>query len=163
MSATQAQIPRPAMEPVGDPTAWSAWHAGSRPIPLMDVDPDLGAGLSPERLAMARSELRVRIVRLPRGEWAADDLSSISQDNVGLLMLDGVIAREILLEDTVSTELLGAKDLIRPWSAEGDPELLQQMVRWQVLAEARLAVLGLPFAAAVARFPEVSGVLIDRA
>ena len=30
----------------------------------------------------------VRVLRLPRGEWAGDELSSISHQNVGLLMVD---------------------------------------------------------------------------
>jgi hypothetical protein len=45
---------------------------------LLDLDPDLGAQLSRERFAMARSELRVRVVALARGEWAGGELASIS-------------------------------------------------------------------------------------
>jgi hypothetical protein len=136
-----------------------------RPSPtvaLLDLDPDLGATLSPDRFGYARAELMVRVLRLPRGEWAGDELSSISHQNVGLLMVEGVIAREVVLEDTVSTELLGAGDLIRPWAERDEVQLLGMQVRWQVLADARLAVLGRPFAVAVARFPEVNAVLMDR-
>jgi CRP-like cAMP-binding protein len=136
-----------------------------RPAPtvaLLDLDPDLGATLSPDRFSHARAELMVRVLRLPRGEWAGDELSSISHQNVGLLMIEGVIAREVVLEDTVSTELLGAGDLLRPWAERDEVQLLGMQVRWQVLADARLAVLGRPFAVAVARFPEVNAVLMDR-
>jgi hypothetical protein len=131
-------------------------------VALLDVDPDLGADLGAEPFARARSELMVRVLRLRRGEWAGGDLSAIGHQNVGLLVLDGVIAREVVLEDTVSTELLGAGDLIRPWSGQDGSQLLEHTVRWQVLADARLAVLGRPFAAAVSRYPEVSGALLDR-
>jgi hypothetical protein len=49
----------------------------------------------------------------------------------------GVLAREVVLEDTVSTELLGAGDLIRPW-ADGGADLLRPHIRWQVLSDVRL-------------------------
>ena len=136
--------------------------ARPRTVALLDLDPELGAELSPERAAAARQALRARVVGLARGEWAGATVASISHTNVGLLVIEGVLAREVALEDTVSTELLGAGDLIRPW-IDGDPsELLQQHVRWQVLSDVRLAVLGREVVGALACFPEVNAVLIDR-
>jgi hypothetical protein len=134
----------------------------ARRVALLDVDPDLGAGLAPDRLAAARTELTAPVVRLPRGAWDGGALAASDNHNVGLLLLDGIIAREVVLADTVSTELLGAGDLLRPWSRAGQPELLVKTVRWQVLAEARLAVLGRPIARAIGAWPEVNAVLIDR-
>ena len=135
----------------------------SRRIALLDLDPELGRDLSPERFAAARAEIGAQVVALPRGEWAGDDLVTVDHRNIGLLLLEGVIAREVLLEDTVSTELLGPRDLVRPWSGESDAQLLRQQVRWQVLADARLAVLARGVAGALARFPEVNAALMDRA
>ena len=133
-------------------------------VALLDLDPELGADLAPDdRRARARAELTTRIVRLPRGEWDGNALSRADHQNVGLLLVDGVIAREVVLGDTVSTELLGAGDLIRPWGGEDEPRLLAHAIRWQVLAEVRLAVLGRAFAVAVARWPEVNAALIERA
>jgi hypothetical protein len=153
------------MEPVvrsaaGPPALQSG--ASRRTVALLDVDPDLGAGLTPERFRMARHEIRAVPLRLRRGEWAPDELGPVSSANVGLLVLGGVLAREVILEDTISTELLGPGDFIRPWSDE-EPSLLRQRVRWQVLAEARLAVLGGSFAKAVRRYPELSEELTARA
>ncbi len=135
----------------------------SRPAPLLDLDPDLGSALGPDQFALARSTLRARVLRLPRGEWRGSDLATLGPQNVGLLLIDGVIAREVVLEDTVSTELLGPQDLIRPWSGSDDLDPLEPVIRWQVLADARLAVLGGWFAGALARFPEINAVLLDRA
>ena len=131
-----------------------------RTIALLDVDPDLGCGLTPERFAAARHALRAELAMLPRGEWAGAD--AVAHRHVGLLVLDGVLAREILLEDTVSTELLGPGDFVRPW-AGGDESLLRQGVRWQVLADARIALLGEAFGQVLPRFPEVNTVLLERA
>jgi CRP/FNR family transcriptional regulator, cyclic AMP receptor protein len=140
-----------------------AGAAPARHVSLLDVDPDLGAGLAPDRLQAARAELTAPVLRLPRGAWDGNALAPSAHQNVGLLVLDGILAREVVLADTVSTELLGATDLLRPWSHGSQPELLVKTVRWQVLAEARLAVLGRTFTRAIAAWPEVNAALMDRA
>jgi CRP/FNR family cyclic AMP-dependent transcriptional regulator len=142
------------------PTTPPRWRPPASTVSLLDADPELGAHLSPERLALARSELRVGMVRLRRGEWAGDEPAA---DAVGLLLVGGVVAREVVIDRTVSSELLGAGDLIRPWAGEGEPKMLRRHVRWHVLADARLAVLGRRFGAALVRFPEVNVALLDRA
>ena len=118
--------------------------------------------MTPERFALARHEVRAVPLKLRRGEWSPEELGPISSASVGLLVLDGVLACEVILEDTISTELLGPADFIRPWREE-EPSLLRQRVRWQVLAEARMAVLGGSFTKACRRYPELSEALTDRA
>jgi CRP/FNR family transcriptional regulator, cyclic AMP receptor protein len=124
---------------------------------LLELDPDLGDRLAPERLAAAQVELVVRSVRLPRGEWAAGP----SPDHFGLLITAGALACEVMVGDVVSTELLGPGDLIRP-SSTADGDLLARRTRWQVLADAQLAVLHTGFASALPRYPEVNAMLLDR-
>src|SRR3954447_25207231 len=83
--------------------------------PLLDLDPDLGRLLPAERVREARAELGVRMTFIERGVWDADRLWDVGPEHLGLLMLDGVIAREVLLADTTSIELVGAGDVLRPW------------------------------------------------
>jgi CRP/FNR family transcriptional regulator, cyclic AMP receptor protein len=160
MSATtqHEEAPRGAMQ-----LTHAARAKPSQRMALLDLDPDLGAGLTPDEFSRGRAELAAPILRLPRGEWAGNALAQTDRQSVGLLVADGVIAREIVLGDTVSSELLGAGDLIRPWGGADEPQLLTQTVRWQVLAEARLAVLGRAFATVLGRWPEVNAALLDRA
>ncbi len=132
------------------------------PVPLLDIDPDLGALLAPERLEDARTALHVPLQRLQVGEWDISRLSEAHPGHVGLLLLDGVLAREILMEKEVSPELLGAGDLIRPWHLDRAPALLRHDVRWNVLAPSVLAILDRQFAAAMSAFPEVTVALLDR-
>jgi len=150
-----------------------AWHDGHRlggprtrapvrAVSLLELDPDLGALLEEPRRTAARAELLVRVLRLARGTWAGGELGPASPGHVGLMVLDGAIAREVVLADTISTELLGPGDLIRPWSPTRAAPQLGQHVRWQVLAEARLAVLGRAFGVALSRYPEVNSMLLDR-
>ena len=51
------------------------------------------------------------------GPWDVSRLSGASADHVGLLVLDGVLSRELVVADHVSAELLGPGDLVRPWQA----------------------------------------------
>jgi CRP-like cAMP-binding protein len=150
-----------AAQPTPGPPALPP-RAGRRTVALLDADPDLGAGMAPERFATARHEIRATTLILRRGEWSAEEYGLPSGANVGFLVLDGVLAREVVLEDTVSTELLGHGDFVRPWADE-EPCLLRRSVRWQVLAEAQVAVLAGSFAKAARRYPELSEALSERA
>jgi CRP/FNR family transcriptional regulator, cyclic AMP receptor protein len=130
---------------------------------LMDLDPDLGRLLHGERLAHATVELRVRLHSLPRGPWPLTAVPSpATTHHLGLLVLDGVLASDVLLEDVVSTELLGAGDILRPWPTDDPERMLGDKTRWTVLANCRVAVLDHRFAGALSRFPEVYGVLLER-
>jgi CRP/FNR family cyclic AMP-dependent transcriptional regulator len=150
------------LAPLDDRQAASRRRTPAPGLPLLDLDPELGARLGPEGLAAARTELVVRVLSVGRGEWAGGQLGSASPDHVGLLLVSGAMACEVVLADTISTELIGPGDLIRPWAPDSSAELLGQHVRWQVLAEARLAVLNRAFGAALLRFPEVNAMLLGR-
>ena len=100
--------------------------------------------------------------RLAVGPWDVTRLSGASADHIGLLVLDGVIARELIVADHVSAELLGPGDLIRPWQAASKSELLPVDAEWSVLSPATLAVLDRRFAAEVSQYPEVTAALFDR-
>jgi hypothetical protein len=130
---------------------------------LLEVDPSLAPPLTAERRDTARELLRVDIQRLERGPLRVDRLAAASPAHIGLLVLDGVVAREVNLADTVSAELLGVGDVIRPWSFGGGGESLEVDVRWTVLSEhAHLALLDRRFSVALAGFPEIAVALMDR-
>jgi hypothetical protein len=131
-------------------------------IPLLDLDPDLGRLLSDQRVAEARTELQVEVSVIRRGPWAVARLSDADGRHLGLLVLDGVLAREILLSDTISTELVGAGDLLCPWHEGDGADLLAHDVRWSALDDLRIAVLDSRFASRLGRFPEVNSVLLER-
>jgi CRP/FNR family transcriptional regulator, cyclic AMP receptor protein len=134
----------------------------SETIRLLEADPELGALLAPARRAEAERDLIVRTHRLSVGPWDVTRLSSASADHVGLLVLDGVIARELVVADHVSAELLGPGDLVRPWQGAGAAGLLPVQAVWSVLSTVTLAVLDRRFAAEAARYPEITAALFDR-
>src|SRR3954452_15119266 len=132
-----------------------------RKLPLLDVDPDLGALVPEDRLEAARHELDVEVHRLEQGPWSAGG-EHANPEHVGLLLLEGVISREVVVSDTVSTELLGPGDVVRPWSIQEPAGLLQLTIRWNALTESRVAVLDRRFAVQLGLWPEVNAALIDR-
>jgi CRP/FNR family transcriptional regulator, cyclic AMP receptor protein len=133
-----------------------------RTAALLDIDPELGGLLTEERRAMAHRDLRVSVIALRVGEWDATAVAENDPIHVGLLVVDGVLARELVLEQTVSTELLGPGDLFRPWTAETARELLEVDVRWNILSPVRLALLDRAAGTRLALYPEINAMLLDR-
>jgi CRP/FNR family transcriptional regulator, cyclic AMP receptor protein len=129
---------------------------------LLELDPELGQLLDSERLEAAKRELKVAVHVLQQGEWDSEKLAGASPDHIGLLVMDGVLAREILVSDTVSTELLGPGDVLRPWRLRDGSALLRHTVRWSVLTRSRIALLDRRLGAQLARYPEVNAAIIDR-
>jgi CRP/FNR family transcriptional regulator, cyclic AMP receptor protein len=134
----------------------------SRSISLLDVDPDLGQLLSREQLEEARRVLSVRQHIVDPGPWDGERLRDAGAENLGLLIIEGLMTRELALADNVSGELLGPGDLVRPWQVLGPERLVPFGVRWAVLEPMRLAVLDRRFAVTLARYPQVNALLIDR-
>jgi CRP/FNR family cyclic AMP-dependent transcriptional regulator len=129
---------------------------------LLDADPDLGVLLDRARRERAQRGLVVRTHRLRVGAWDVTGLEGVTAGHLGLLIVQGVLSRELLVADVVSTELLGPGDLVRPWPTADRMSLLPLEAVWSVLSPAHLAVLDRRFAADVARYPEVTAVLFDR-
>ena len=133
-----------------------------RTLSLLDLDPDLGLLVAEESRPEAHAQLQVEVHRLPEGPWSAGRLAETNPEHMGLLLLEGIVSREVVVADTVSTELLGPGDVLRPWAVHEAPPLLQVTVRWNALTECRMAVLDRRFGNRLIHWPEVNSLLIDR-
>jgi CRP-like cAMP-binding protein len=127
-------------------------------VRVLDEEPELAGDLAGSRLDAARSQFIARALDRPSGPWPLLERTP----DVGFLVLDGVLVREILLEDTVSAELLGPGDLLHDRPAEHPSRLLRANVRWAVVTPARVAVLGRNAATVLERFPELYSALLAR-
>jgi CRP/FNR family cyclic AMP-dependent transcriptional regulator len=134
----------------------------SETVRLLEADPDLAGLLTGTRRQEAESELVVRVHRLGVGVWDVSRLEGAGADHVGLLLLDGVVAREVIVADHVSAELLGPGDLVRPWQDASKADLLPVDVLWSILSPSSFAVLDRRFAGELARWPEVTAALFER-
>src|SRR4051794_39452897 len=96
-----------------DPRFADTWADGRGRRSLLDLDPDLGALLDPPDLLAARHELTARVAVIGVGQWDLAQHADVDRLNAGLLIVAGVLAREVGLQDTVSTELLGPGEVAR--------------------------------------------------
>jgi CRP-like cAMP-binding protein len=134
---------------IGDPLS-SRWH----PVSLVDADPELVAGVPEEEEAIARRTLVVPTAALETGIWIPpEDLPFALL--IGLILLAGVMSREIGFAGRRTAELLGAGDILRPWDEDG-PDGGMTRATWRVHTPARVAVLDARFARACGRWPTVA-------
>ena len=132
-------------------------------ISILDADPELGAGLSGEARDLARRHAVATVHAFPSGpfEFPSPNGES-SAPAIGLLVLDGLITRDVELAGRSTTELLGQGDIIRPWDDDLSLEPLPGSVSWAVLEPARVAVLDRRFAAVAGRWPSMLDTVVGR-
>jgi CRP/FNR family cyclic AMP-dependent transcriptional regulator len=131
-------------------------------VSLLDLDPELGVMLDGAGYERAARDVVVLTRRLPVGLWDVSRLSGATARDLGLLVLDGVLCRELVVEGESSRELLGPGDLARPWQSEHDTALLPVRTIWWVLSPIRLAILDRRVGDELARYPEIIAALMER-
>jgi len=89
----------------------------------------------------ARRETRTRLRRLSPGAWNVAESVEPDSHHRGFLIIDGLISREVEVLGRRCVELLGAADVIRPWSWDEDGSHVKAEVGWIVLEPSRMAVL----------------------
>jgi len=133
------------------------------PVRLVDEDPDLFAALPPKGLVDARTRAIAPVVRLERGPWSADVSSICDEDScLGLLVLDGLLVRSIVVVQEPRSEIIGPGDLLRPWQQGTEVASVPFAWHWQVVRAARLAVLDSRFLAFAARWPKLISAVVER-
>lgn len=130
-------------------------------VNVLDEDPGLGRQLDPARHADARSAAVAPLLTLRPGIQPLLFSEASTHGHLGLLVIDGLLARHISFGQIGSTEFIGPGDTIRPWSTPEETE--PAVVRWQVLTSTRIALLDREFAVRVGKFPEITSALLDRA
>jgi hypothetical protein len=131
-------------------------------IQVLDADPDLAEGLSPEVTAIARRHATARLLVVHEGPW--DPVADFAEPvpRIGLLIIDGLLTREVSIAGRTTTELLGAGDLLRPWDQDSSANMLPTEVVWTVQETLRVAVLDKQFAAVAGRWPALVEALVGR-
>lgn len=131
---------------------------------LLARDPSLGEGLDRQEAERASERAWARVIELPVGDARLPADPDAFPSWWGLLLLDGFLLRRVEIGRASWPELLGAGDLIRPWTAASDTlSSIPAHVRFEVVAPSRLALLDRAFALRVAPWPEIAAALLDRA
>src|SRR5919199_1013072 len=124
-------------------------------VRVLDVDPDLGEELEPRALAVARPRALARVAWLEPGPWQPLADQWDHRGHLGLLVVDGFLARSLQLGATRCAELLGPGDLLRPWVHVDAESSIPIEDGWQVLDPMTARSQWLAFHLAVAHLRRV--------
>jgi hypothetical protein len=127
---------------------------------LLDLDPDLGRLLGPERSRQAQRDLEVPLLQSNPGVWRPEAWLSPAPGAPGLLIVSGVVVRAFSVHGSTSAELLGDGDLIRTWADQDLGEV--DSPRWSALTPISVARLDTSLAVRLSRYPEVMMLLLER-
>lgn len=135
-----------------------------RIIRVLDADPDLGEGLDPDDYREAHQRAVAELRTLEPGEWQphGSEREDGPAGDIGFLVIDGLLIRDLWLSKSVCAELLGQGDLLRPWDEDRRFSAVPFRSRWRVLRPTRLAVLDRRFAAVACRWPEMIETTMSR-
>ena len=129
---------------------------------LLDLDPGLGFGLDLNRRAAALRSVRCPTFVIGRGPWHPPEVEPEPAGQLGLLVLEGLLVREVQVTGGRCVELLGPGDVLRPWDDDGDAAPLPVLTAWRVLEPARLAILDRNVANSLDPYPEIVAALMAR-
>lgn len=132
--------------------------SGGMTIRVLEADPDLGADLKPEDIATARDLAVADVIVVDTGSWSPPE----GRGDLGFLVLEGALRRDVSLIGIGCTEILAKGDFIHVGGPEGDRSVPTE-VDWTVLERTRLAVLDARFAAVIGRWPAIGTRLLGRA
>ncbi len=128
---------------------------------VLREDVSLGEAVPKAHRARAIEECVAGVVQIPRGTW--NGFRTEMPGGVGLLVLNGLLIRQVGIGLGYGAELLGEGDLLRPWQEQDAQSALPHTTGWRVLEPTRLAVLDRPAAQRFAHYPELTGRLVARA
>jgi CRP/FNR family transcriptional regulator, cyclic AMP receptor protein len=143
----------------------AARHVQAGNVTLLEVYPDLAADLTPDQVQLALGALVVPAIRIQGGEWDPETCANddrLTGSLIGLVVIDGVVVRKMMLGPNVSAQLCGPGDLLQLRSAD-DQRSLFALATISVPRTAVLALLDDRVLAASRRWPRLGGRLLAQA
>jgi CRP-like cAMP-binding protein len=132
-------------------------------VHLTDEDPSL-LELVPQRdRPAARRALTANAYEISAGPWTPGPLASSGDPHLGLLVLEGLLLRDVSVAHTTCGELVGPGELLRPWDAFGEHAPMPIEIEWKALEPLRLVVLEHEFAAVLGAWPKLVHSFVERA
>ena len=120
---------------------------------LVDVDPELTAGVPPEELGLLRRVLTRPRYDIPKGRWSPELLRGHDNGVFAILVIEGALVREVDLTDRHCAQMLGPGDVLQP-SSDGGP--LGSAVSWTAAHPTSVVALDDRFTRAAQRWPSLA-------
>jgi len=133
-----------------------------RSVRVLEADPELGLRVPPSRIYEAKRRLTAPLRVMSAGFCEVPDDEDTDAMHLGYLVLDGLLARDVVLAGHASTELLGEGDVVQSLTPPREDSLIHYHVYWHVLTPLRLAALDGEFARMVVHWPQVIGAILER-
>jgi CRP/FNR family transcriptional regulator, cyclic AMP receptor protein len=128
-------------------------------IALLDADPDLADAVNGDDLRNARAALVTPMLELGTGPW---EPAALPDAAIGLLVLDGVILREVVAGEVAAMELLGPGDVLVPAADDAPGDFVDAEVRWSGLLPSQVVLLRPELVQRLSDWPGVLGVIVRR-
>ncbi len=132
-------------------------------VRLLEADPELGSVLDPPERERLTEELRVRTITLQPGPWRPEEMLSPTEGDLGVLILRGLLLRDVEVVQTTCAELVGNGELLRPWEDVNTGAPVPSEVVWHVLSPTTLGQLDREAMAVAGRSPEIMSAIVGRA
>src|SRR5437763_13999899 len=131
-------------------------------ISLFDADPELVRYVDAVHVEAAWSRAVAAVAILRPGDVSPRDWVEVSDGHLGLLVLDGLLTRNVTLLGRTALDLVGSEDLIRPWEDATEHSSVPRSVTWTVHRRTSVAVLDQGFVERVAPWPGIVAALLSR-
>ena len=122
-------------------------------VHVLYEDPELAEALSPNDARVLREALCAPVIAISEGSWHPPHYDP--DRTYGLLMLEGLLGRRVMLGAATAIELLGHGDIVRPWQKLAE-SLIPARVQWRALSNVRMAVLDERVTTLIGRRPELT-------
>jgi CRP-like cAMP-binding protein len=132
-------------------------------VRVLDEDLELAAAVSQESFREVRLAAVAPLIEVAKGPWTPPSAPHHPGRDFGLLVLDGLLLRDLELAGRSLVELRGPEDLLRPWDDANEVVSVDARITWTAREPTRLAWLDGDFAAGVAPWPEIAATLMARA
>jgi CRP/FNR family transcriptional regulator, cyclic AMP receptor protein len=129
-------------------------------IRVIDAFPEIAQQLDAEQERLARQYALATLEVVQPGLWHPRRGLQRDPGHLGLLVVEGLLTRDVVLGETLATELVGRGDILRPADHDGQDAPVPFDIVWHVLEPTRIAVLDRQFARVIGHWPEAMEVLM---
>lgn len=129
-------------------------------VRVLEEDPVLLAAVPASSREAARKGLQATRVSAGSGPWNMDELTDPSA--LGILVLEGLLTRNIEIAGTSSSEILGPGDVLCPWDDESALQSVASETTWTVLEPVSFAILDQRWRLLAGRWPDLGAEILHR-
>jgi hypothetical protein len=124
-------------------------------VRVVDALPEIVEHLDPAHHEVARRHLVADLLVVKPGQWVPTSDFQTGPGHLGLLILDGLLTRNVIIDKPLATELVGRGDLLRPADRDGQDAPIPFGIGWNVLRPTQIAILDAAFTRVAGHWPPV--------